>query len=95
MDHDPIPQRILPLPSHRPSLPQIVTCPLCHTAHASLTDAAVDAGVDWRCSRCGQQWDAGRLSAVSAYQASVRQTENAPAPVAPQAPHLRLLRTGN
>jgi hypothetical protein len=42
------------------------TCPLCHTADATMTSAAVAAGADWHCVRCGQRWDAGRLAAVAA-----------------------------
>jgi predicted Zn finger-like uncharacterized protein len=45
-----------------------VTCPMCHTA-ASLTQSALDAGAAWRCGRCGQQWDAARLTTVAAYAA--------------------------
>ncbi len=41
-------------------------CPMCHTS-ASVTRAAIDAGGDWRCVRCGQHWDAARLAAVAAY----------------------------
>jgi predicted Zn finger-like uncharacterized protein len=41
-------------------------CPMCHTS-ASVTQAAVDAGGDWRCVRCGQHWDARRLATVAAY----------------------------
>ncbi len=47
-----------------------VTCPMCHTP-ASLTQRAIDAGAGWRCVRCGQRWDAARLSAVAAYAAWV------------------------
>ena len=46
----------------------LVTCPMCH-APTSLTPDAIDAGADWRCVRCGQLWDATRLSAVAAYAA--------------------------
>jgi hypothetical protein len=28
---------------------------------------ALVAGGDWDCTRCGQNWNAGRLSAVAAY----------------------------
>ncbi len=45
---------------------QSVTCPLCHTG-ASLTQNALQAGEAWRCVRCGQHWDAGRVAAVAAY----------------------------
>ena len=48
----------------------MVTCLMCHTP-ASLTQAAVDAGSDWHCVRCGQRWDATRLAAVAAYAAWV------------------------
>ena len=94
MDHELAPARVSPSPSE-PSAPQVVTCPMCHTAHASLTCAALDAGAGWRCSKCGQRWDAERLLIVSGYEAWVREHENAPAPVAARAPHLRLLRAGN
>ena len=42
------------------------TCPLCHTADATMTSVAVAAGADWHCVRCGQRWDAGRLATVAA-----------------------------
>jgi ribosomal protein L37AE/L43A len=45
---------------------QAVTCPMCH-AGASLTRSALDAGGAWRCVRCGQDWDARRLTGVAAY----------------------------
>lgn len=44
-----------------------LTCPMCHTP-ARLTQNAI-AG--WRCVRCGQRWDATRVSAVAAYAAWV------------------------
>ena len=42
------------------------TCPMCHT-RAAVTQAAVAAGGEWRCARCGQHWDATRLAAVASY----------------------------
>jgi len=51
-----------------PELAGAATCPSCHTADLTLTDSAVAAGADWRCRRCGQQWDAGRLTKVAAYE---------------------------
>jgi hypothetical protein len=43
-----------------------VACPLCHTSNSmSREPVARDAG--WRCTRCGQRWDSGRLAAVAAY----------------------------
>jgi hypothetical protein len=48
---------------------RLVSCPLCHTTHPSLTRNAVQAGEDWRCNRCGQRWGARRLAAVAAYAA--------------------------
>jgi predicted Zn finger-like uncharacterized protein len=47
---------------------RFATCPLCHTA-ATLSQIALEAGGDWRCTRCGQRWDATRLAAVAAYAA--------------------------
>ena len=44
------------------------TCPMCHTS-TTLTQSALEAGGDWRCVRCGQRWDAARLTAVAAYAA--------------------------
>jgi transcription elongation factor Elf1 len=49
----------------------LVSCPLCHTTHQSLTRDAVETGGDWRCTRCGQRWDARRLATVAAYAAWV------------------------
>jgi hypothetical protein len=43
------------------------TCVLCHTVDGAITHADLDAGVNWRCSRCGQTWDAARLAAAAAY----------------------------
>lgn len=50
---------------------RLVSCPLCHTTHSSLTRDALQAGGDWRCTRCGQRWDAKRLATVAAYAAWV------------------------
>ena len=70
MPHFPTRPLVTPsLPGGEPTGPRVVTCPLCHTAHSSLTQAAVDAGVGWRCTRCLQRWDAGRLLTVAAYAA--------------------------
>jgi len=54
------------LPHDEPDLVRCVTCPMCH-ADASLTQSAVAAGGAWRCVRCGQHWNADRLTAVAAY----------------------------
>jgi len=51
-----------------PDMLRSVTCPMCHTS-ATLSQSAFEAGSDWRCVRCGQRWDAGRLAAVAAYAA--------------------------
>jgi hypothetical protein len=53
-----------------PDVVQPVTCPMCHT-RVSLPRSALDAGGAWRCVRCGQHWDAARLTAVAAYAAWV------------------------
>jgi predicted Zn finger-like uncharacterized protein len=50
-----------------PELAGPATCPSCHAADLTMTDSAVAAGANWRCGRCGQLWDAGRLAAVAAY----------------------------
>jgi hypothetical protein len=60
------------LPERVPDGSWPVSCPLCHTTHASLTrDDALQAGGDWRCVRCGQRWGARRLATVAAYAAWV------------------------
>ena len=51
-----------------------VVCPLCHTPTA-LGPRAFAAGGVTRCSRCGQQWDAARLTAVARF--AERTAENA------------------
>jgi hypothetical protein len=44
-----------------------MTCPLCHTVAAGVTDAGLSAGTGWRCATCDQRWDAARLTAVAGY----------------------------
>jgi ribosomal protein L37AE/L43A len=53
----------------------LVTCPLCHMAEATMADGAVEKGIDWRCARCGQRWDAARLATVGAYAAWVAERD--------------------
>jgi hypothetical protein len=55
---------------------RFVTCPMCHTG-ASLTESALEAGGAWRCVRCGQHWDADRLTAVAAYAVWVADRDRA------------------
>jgi hypothetical protein len=43
----------------------LATCPYCHTAFPLMSEGTREA--DWRCIRCGQRWDAGRLATVAAY----------------------------
>jgi predicted Zn finger-like uncharacterized protein len=43
------------------------TCPLCHTLDQTVTSDSLRTGGRWRCTRCGQAWDAARLEAVAAY----------------------------
>ena len=45
----------------------LATCLSCHTADLTITNRAVEAGAEWRCRRCGQRWDAARLTTVAAY----------------------------
>ena len=52
-----------------------VTCPLCHTPSA-LTAAAVEAGGEWQCVRCGQQWDTARLAALANYALWLVETQS-------------------
>lgn len=53
---------------------EFATCPMCHTP-GTLTRSALERGSDWRCGRCGQQWDAARLATVAAYAAWVVERE--------------------
>jgi hypothetical protein len=45
-----------------------IACPLCHHLGPVQTEEALRT-VGWRCARCGQRWDAGRLAAVAGYAA--------------------------
>jgi hypothetical protein len=45
----------------------LAVCPLCQKVAAFTTMGDVSAGGAWRCDRCGQSWDADRLTAVAAY----------------------------
>ena len=55
-------------PALAPARVGYVTCPLCHTADATMTNDAIhDAGANWQCARCGQRWDAIRLATAAAY----------------------------
>jgi hypothetical protein len=58
------------LPAERAAASSAV-CPLCHTAETSISPAALTAGASWRCTRCGQRWDAQRLDTAAAYAATV------------------------
>lgn len=82
---------VAPRPSpNTPSTPApefagLAVCPSCHTQDVSMTNLAVSAGADWRCSRCGSRWDAVRLAAVAAYAAWVSEHSGASVASAPQA----------
>jgi transposase len=43
-----------------------IACPLCHQTGPVLVDEVLPQ-VRWKCTRCGQHWDADRLAAVAAY----------------------------
>jgi hypothetical protein len=63
-------EAVFPITPVAPVEPEgLATCPLCHTADATLTNASLAAGADWRCGRCGQMWDQKRLATVAAYAA--------------------------
>jgi hypothetical protein len=68
------------LPEPVPDGARLVSCPLCHTTHSSLTRDALQAGGDWRCVRCGQRWGARRLATVAAYAAWVAAQRGAAPP---------------
>jgi len=60
-------------------VPSPTTFPMCPTAVA-VTLQALAAGAAWRCPRCGQQWDAGRLATVAAYDEYVAANDHLRAP---------------
>lgn len=65
-----------PIMAHPQSAVQrSATCPLCHTIEGSLSDEALAAGGGWRCTICGQRWDAPRLATVAAYAVWARERE--------------------
>jgi hypothetical protein len=55
----------------------LATCPLCHTTDAYMTITALNAGADWRCRVCHQNWSARRLATVAAYTAWSRERDRA------------------
>jgi hypothetical protein len=69
----PRPESIVAPP--QPAIQRSATCPLCHTIEGSLSDEALAAGGGWRCTLCGQRWDAPRLATVAAYAVWAREYE--------------------
>jgi transposase-like protein len=51
----------------------IPTCPLCHTSTGAVTVHALREGASWRCTRCGQMWDAMRLQSAADYTRHAQQ----------------------
>jgi hypothetical protein len=45
----------------------IPKCALCHTSTAAVTVQTLYEGAYWRCTRCGQMWDALRLQTAADY----------------------------
>ena len=43
------------------------TCPLCHTLDRTITMEALRDGAEWTGNRCGQRWNAARLTTTAAY----------------------------
>ena len=53
-------------PPIAPERPRITPrCPSCGTFTAETTSKSVDASTYWRCTRCGEVWNAGRREAAS------------------------------
>lgn len=73
------PQAAPDLPHVEPVVQRYAACPLCHTTSSSLSNDAFTAGDGWRCTRCGQEWNARRLATVAAY-AAWRSTAALPLP---------------
>jgi hypothetical protein len=44
-------------------------CPTCHLLDGTMTNATLATGGAWRCRRCGQLWDKGRIAIVVAHNA--------------------------
>ena len=57
---------------------ELMTCPSCHTARAGVSNDTWDAGGQWRCERCGEQWTRSRLATVAEYEAWARVHDAAP-----------------
>jgi ribosomal protein L37AE/L43A len=64
------PQVVSPPANAERAIQRHATCPLCHTTNTALTNDALAAGAWWRCGRCGQRWNAGRLATVAAAAAA-------------------------
>jgi transposase-like protein len=47
-------------------------CPFCRSADVTTTSKAVNAFTYWRCTTCGQIWNAGRLDRGSRAPRSFR-----------------------
>ncbi|HJR59950.1 MAG TPA: MJ0042-type zinc finger domain-containing protein [Vicinamibacterales bacterium] len=45
-------------------------CPACRSSDVTTTSKVVTADSYWRCKRCGEVWNAARLSAASRFSAS-------------------------
>ena len=61
-----MPESMTSLSASHPSS-ELATCPACHTTDAVVTKDALSKGTDWKCGRCGGQWNATRLATVAAY----------------------------
>ena len=46
---------------------EVGTCLLCHAVDSAVSRHGLNQGQYWWCSRCGQIWDAMRLSTARAY----------------------------
>ena len=40
-------------------------CPACRSSDVTTTSKVITTASYWRCTRCGEVWNAGRLSAAS------------------------------
>ena len=60
------------------SRPGYATCPSCHTIDTFVTNEALATGSDWKCARCGGQWNATRLATAAGYAVWLSDHENLP-----------------
>jgi transposase-like protein len=49
-----------------PESPKI--CPFCRSSELTTTSGTFDTTAYWRCQKCGEMWNAGRLQETGRYR---------------------------